>query len=403
MLTEQVSNISRYGTRRLLSLLAAASVCFILVTYWSIPKPHKDAILATVTGKASQLGHQAPIPAHQQPATAAVPPPPPPPTKKHASVWEAASNRTLGLDSLVFLNLPHRHDRYDAMAIQAHISDIKITRFAAVDAKELRDVGMPPTEKPTRLNLGEKGCWRAHANVWQHMLENQIPALLVLESDAGWDVNIRSIMGRLNGGFRELLKKDNPDTVFEEDPDDPWLARSGAWDMLSIGHCVDSRAEDGSHVVYDDPDAPNLGVTMKGIDTPLVHKRAVYRAHSIVCTTGYLVSLQGAARLLVRTTWNLEEPVDLIIAMMTASGELKTYSQQQVIVAQWAYIPGIGKDGDNSDIHGSEDKKDATTEGWERAKKNRASVEINEMYLYKEARFRDFALGRAWYHTIGDK
>ncbi|TLD21953.1 hypothetical protein PspLS_08228 [Pyricularia sp. CBS 133598] len=386
MVAEKSPIISLRGNRKLLYIVGAASFCFFLITYIRIPTPHKDAVLSAISS-------QSPL--------ARPPAPPPSPAKKHGSVLEAASNRTLGLDSIVFLNLPHRHDRYDAMAIQSHLAGIDVTRFAAVDAADVRtDQGMPPTEKPGKLRDGEKGCWRAHANVWQHMLERQIPAVLVLESDAGWDVNLRPIMGRLNGGFRKLLQQDNPDVVFEDDPDDPWLARSGVWDLLSLGHCVDTSR--GNFVVYHDPHAPSSDFTWGPVDGPLNQKRVVFRAKSIVCTTGYLVSLSGAARLLVRSSFNLDDPIDVMMAIMTEVGQLRTYAQQQRIIAQWEYIDGIGKSGSNSDIKGNASHVDGTKKGWEHAKAQMSTIQVRQEW-FKDVHFRDFALGRAWQTVFGDK
>ncbi|TLD07063.1 hypothetical protein PgNI_10262 [Pyricularia grisea] len=372
------------GNKRLLGVVGAASLCLLLITYLSIPTPHKDAVLSAVSSKASLMSR----PKSQTE-----------PSKKHGSVLEAASNRTLGLDSIVFLNLPHRHDRYDAMAIQSHLSGIDVTRFPAVDVADVQnDKGMPPTSKPGELKDGEKGCWRAHANVWQHMLERKIPAVLVLESDAGWDVNLRPIMGRLNGGFRKLLQQDNPDVVFEDDPDDPWLARSGVWDILSLGHCYDTSR--GNFVVYDDPHAPSSDFKWGPVEEPLNQKRVVFRAKSIVCTTGYLVSLSGAARLLVRSSFDLDNPVDVMMAIMTEVGELRTYAQHQRIIAQWEYIAGIGKSGSNSDIRADAGHVEGTKEGWEKAKARKSTVELRQEW-FADVHFRDFALGKAWRNVFG--
>ncbi|TLS25898.1 hypothetical protein PpBr36_06883 [Pyricularia pennisetigena] len=325
------------------------------------------------------------------------------PTTNAEAMFEAASNRTLGLDSIFFLNLPHRHDRFDAIAIQSHIADIQITHLPAVDGSTINDQGMPPLEKGDML-ASEKGCWRAHANVWRRMLENKIPAVLVLESDAGFDANLRPIMGRLNRAFRELLRKDNPGGAFDDaNTHDPWLSRSGAWDYLSVGHCHDSRPQDGSYVVYTDPDSSSKGFDVDDIEPslPREHKRVVYRAKTAICTAGYLVSLSGAAKLLVRTSMNLDGPVDTIISQMTEAGHLKTYSQRQMITPPWSYIQGVGKGNSNSDIHDGDKVEHATAEGWERLRNEKTAFEVQARYSM--AQLNDFALGRAWYHVFGEE
>ncbi|KAI6350427.1 hypothetical protein MCOR25_010553 [Pyricularia grisea] len=376
MMSEKITRLSSRGNGKLLGFLlgASSSFCIFLIFSTMTTPAHKDYL--------SQK-HSRPPPSHAQ---------------KVDAIFDAAANRTLGLDSIFFLNLPHRHDRFDAMAIQSHIADIQVTRFAAVDASTLTNQGMPPMQK-TDFLPSEKGCFRAHANVWQHMLENKIPASLVFESDAGFDAKLRPIMGRLNGAFRELLKKDNPDVVFDEtNTDDPWLSRSGTWDYLSIGHCLDTRLKDGNYIVYHDPDSSVNGFDVDDIEPslPRAHKRVVYRADSVICLAGYIISLSGAAKLLVRSNLNLDAPIDVLMAGMMQAGELRTYSQRQIIIPSWTFIPGIGKSGSNSDIHGNDEAENGTEAGWDRVRKEKSAVE-----LHAGTDLVDFALGRAWHHVIG--
>ncbi|TLD07492.1 hypothetical protein PgNI_10939 [Pyricularia grisea] len=391
MLSEKGPSLLLQGGRRTIGLLLiAAAFFFLLLTYISIPSyPRLPPATLTTSSTQSRPNPARPIPEAPKPHT--------------VSVYEAASNGTVGLDSLIFLNLPHRHDRFDAVAIQAHLSKLKITRFPAVDASQLKNSGMPPAEGNYVLKEGEKGCFRAHANVWQHMLENDIAATLVFESDAGWDINFRQIMGKLNGGFRNLLQKEYPDNreLFQENPDDPWLARSGTWDILSLGHCVDQRTN-GQYVVYDDPHAPNtdykFGLEMG--DVLLNHKRIVFRTNALFCTTGYLVSLSGAARMLVRMAWNFDVPVDVIMNQMINAGELRAYSMQQRPVVQWSYISGIGKGTSNSDIQSDGRPEEGNAEGWDRAKKDRSVYDYHGGYA--DASLVEFALNEAWHRIIGN-
>lgn len=77
---------------------------------------------------------------------------------------DAASNSTLGFDSIQFVNLPGRFDRLDAATLQAYLSGLDITEVHGVLADDIHEAGMPPTHR-NELKKGEKGCWRAHANV----------------------------------------------------------------------------------------------------------------------------------------------------------------------------------------------------------------------------------------------
>jgi GR25 family glycosyltransferase involved in LPS biosynthesis len=46
------------------------------------------------------------------------------------------------------------------------------------------------------------GIWRAHANVWRYIIDNNIQSALIIEDDVDWDVNIKQIMGTLNWNLR---------------------------------------------------------------------------------------------------------------------------------------------------------------------------------------------------------
>ena len=46
------------------------------------------------------------------------------------------------------------------------------------------------------------GIWRAHANVWRHMIDNDVQSALIIEDDVDFDTNIKEIMGMLNWQLR---------------------------------------------------------------------------------------------------------------------------------------------------------------------------------------------------------
>lgn len=50
--------------------------------------------------------------------------------------------------------------------------------------------------------LPELGIWRAHANVWRYIIENNIQSALIIEDDVDWDLHIKEIMGNLNWQLR---------------------------------------------------------------------------------------------------------------------------------------------------------------------------------------------------------
>lgn len=88
-----------------------------------------------------------------------------PSTRLHEPTGDSAGNSTLGFDTVYFINMATRYDRLDAASLQAYLSGIDITLSSGVSPDMMHDVGMPPTHTPGLLGDGQKGCWRAHANV----------------------------------------------------------------------------------------------------------------------------------------------------------------------------------------------------------------------------------------------
>lgn len=78
-----------------------------------------------------------------------------------------AGDRKLGFSSIKFINMPKRFDRADAATLQAYLSGLDLEYHPAVEPSDIdiHDVGMPPSSNQGALKPGEKGCWRAHANV----------------------------------------------------------------------------------------------------------------------------------------------------------------------------------------------------------------------------------------------
>lgn len=58
--------------------------------------------------------------------------------------------------------------------------------------------GMPGQVGPNSLvGRPPMGIWRAHANAWRHIIDNNLESALIIEDDVDWDVNIKEIMGSL--------------------------------------------------------------------------------------------------------------------------------------------------------------------------------------------------------------
>lgn len=78
-----------------------------------------------------------------------------------------AGNGTLGFSGIYFINMKKRYDRLDALALQCFLSGVQVKEVPAVEPDMMSDAGMPPSKSPSSVKVGERGAWRAHANVSQ--------------------------------------------------------------------------------------------------------------------------------------------------------------------------------------------------------------------------------------------
>ncbi|PHH90843.1 hypothetical protein CDD83_2509 [Cordyceps sp. RAO-2017] len=329
---------------------------------------------------------------------------------------QAAGNSTLGFDSIQFVNLRSRYDRHDAMTLQAFLSGLDIVESPGVEAHEIHDVGMPPSHTPGYLTDKEKGCYRAHANIWSDMLKKNQPAVLIVESDAAWDVNVRDIMANFNKHFIQFLRQigstpiKNPVRAarasggaqakqrIEYNPQDPWLSRH--WDVLSLGHCLEMPQHRDVFRAFPDAHVP-AGMDYWG--TTLGHDRVVRKSGGAVCLTGYAISQTGAAKLLLRTAVDFDDAADLIMRRMILAGDLIAYSVFPTIMSQWQYAEGIGMDqrGADSDIRGNGHalEKNTVMKGWDDVWKSGSAWEPKKGH--PDIAFQEMALSGAWNRIFG--
>lgn len=241
------------------------------------------------------------------------------------------------------------------------------------------------------------------------MLHDKTPAVLILESDAAWDVNLREIMSNLNQYFTYFLTELNSRSLpnpghdgrsqrnrrfVQLDPRDPW--HSTHWDLLSFGQCFEDSRNKNTALRFPDAHVP-AGKDYFG-DT-LGEERVARRSGGIVCTTAYAISQTGAVKLLLRGAVDLDNPIDLVMRRMIMSEDLLAYSIMPPIFGQWEYIPNIGmaERGANSDIHSGEDADKAAAvnmSGWDEVKRTGSVWQDREGH--PDAAFKDMALQAAW-------
>ncbi|KYK61302.1 hypothetical protein DCS_02444 [Drechmeria coniospora] len=361
---------------------------------------------------------QAAVPAADPPPAAKEEPqePPKPQLSNQELSMLAAGNSTLGFRSIEWINLKHRFDRLDALSLQAYLTGLDVTIVPAVEPGEIFDSGMPPTHRPV-VKTEEKGCWRAHANIWAKMLRENTPATLILEADATWDINIKEIMMNFNKHFTPFIieqrltpqteagwyamreaEKKGPDHVeqVDYDPNDPWHSRY--WDVLSIGQCFEGDAFKWASKKFPDPHVP-AGKDFFG--ETLGEERVVRQSGGMICTTAYAVSRAGAAKLLVRGAMDLDNPVDQLISQMIAGGGLKVYSVMPSIMAQWKYANNIGMDARhaNSDVN----KKESSDPRIDWTEVRKTGTVWVDRENHPNVAFKQNALRVAWERIVGDR
>ncbi|CAI4212677.1 unnamed protein product [Parascedosporium putredinis] len=170
----------------------------------------------------------------------------------------AAGNATLGFSKILMINMEQRWDKLDAATIQAYVSGLQIDMFKAVDGKreitDMGSVGMPPASGGNLSGGQRPAIAPTQTYIWTDMIMNRSPPILILEADASWDANLRSIMSLANENFiqylGEIKSKPQSSPVYQAqgivpseerpiqwDPRDPWLSEH--WDIISVGHCND--------------------------------------------------------------------------------------------------------------------------------------------------------------------
>ncbi len=205
---------------------------------------------------------------------------------------------TMTTPPIVVLNLKRRADRWAAWIQEAErVGLANYTRWEAIDG---RTIAITPDIQKLFLNndfnmrRGVVGCALTHMNVWLHIVENNIPALIILEDDA-------------------LLNE--PLTM-------PDLPRG--WDIFYYGGAVLRKQ-------YEPPEGPVRAIYPPGIpinDQVLIPK---FPDHMYFTAVGYMLSYTGASKLLNRLgKVGFNKPVDRF--MRDAFEILNVFSYRKLVV-----------------------------------------------------------------------
>lgn len=203
----------------------------------------------------------------------------------------------LGFDEVFMINLIRRTDRRDRMLRALYEQEIECKVIAAVDGKamnvsEINSLGihmMPGYSDPYHgrpLTKGELGCFLSHYNIWKEIAERGLKTSLVIEDDLRFEIF-----------FKRRLKN----LMIEIE------SQGLDWDLIYIGR---KRMQ---------------------VDHP---EKAVPKIHNLVeadysyWTLGYMMSLQGAQKLLRAEPLKMMLPVDEFLPVMFNKHPVSDYMKQ---------------------------------------------------------------------------
>ncbi|KAF2814092.1 uncharacterized protein BDZ99DRAFT_380318 [Mytilinidion resinicola] len=287
---------------------------------------------------------------------------PPPPT---------AANATLDFGAILYISMPFRTDRQDALSLMAAASGLKLTMIEGVDGDTISHKA-EPDGLPEKMRGSRLGCWRAHANAWRYVIDNNLGSALILEDDVDWDMNIREVMGLWNWQL-----KYNNTIRWGQDVKKGWSEECPYgcdWDELFMGQCANKPNDErlDLHQTYYDPNGPkledNLDTFKKEITqvwnmTQPDQMRITSPTFKPLCLQGYSLSHRGAMRMLYHNGGylGLAAPIDLEIAWRTAEGKLSGYTLTPPAISAWRV--GGGKDSDNDPVTDKEEIKASGNSG----------------------------------------
>ena len=199
-----------------------------------------------------------------------------------------------------------------------------------------------PPKSPPRFSLpfpARVGCWRAHANVWSHIISTGVSSALILEDDVDFSVGIRDILEGVSKQLQNITGAKNGE---------PYGIVDGKnnWDLLTLGHC-DYNIVDPKHNpkaakkirVWVDPYAPeSTKFSSLMPDAPSKRLRVLAPSKGSACNQGYAVTKEGAMRLLYNVGGPghmLNQPKDNLIQEQLSRGVLKGFLSVPDIVSQW--------------------------------------------------------------------
>jgi hypothetical protein len=268
------------------------------------------------------------------------------------------ANATLDFQEIIYLSMPYRTDRQDQLSLIAAVTGLKLTMLPGVMGDAIHPKAMPGhIGKNDMTGTPALGIWRAHANAWRHIIDNDIQSALIIEDDVDWDTNIKLIMGR----FQWQLKYNNTIRFGADNVQKGWQGEEECpygcdWDTLFVGQCGGKHNPLKLHQTYEDDTSPNITDVPNWVKkefnqhwniSDTANLRLIAPTWEPVCLMGYGVSRMGAMRLLYNIGgWMpFGHPVDNEMAWKQSAGKLSGYTLSPPVFTAWRV--GGGQDSDN--------------------------------------------------------
>ncbi|XP_068605952.1 procollagen galactosyltransferase 1, partial [Brachionichthys hirsutus] len=203
----------------------------------------------------------------------------------------------MGFDEIFMINLQRRGDRRERMSRALYEQDIAYKVVVAVDGNamnisEVHTMGihmLPSYSDPYHgrpLSKGELGCFLSHYNIWKEIAERRLHTSLVIEDDLRFEIFFKR---RLMNLMRE---------VEDEGLD---------WDLIYIGR---------KRMQVDHPEKA----------VPNIHN--LVEADYSYWTLGYMMSLEGAEKLLKAEPLKKVLPVDEFLPIMYNKHPVSDYMDE---------------------------------------------------------------------------
>ena len=206
-------------------------------------------------------------------------------------------NETLGFERIYAIGLPERTDKRDALTLASALTGLSLTWVPGVDGTTVSSKAAPPPWDYERRASGTLGCWRAHLNVIEQVVREQVATALILEDDADWDVTVKLQFGQFAGAVQALQAESRSHTS-------PY---GSGWDFLWLAHnriAISGSIQDMS-ILENDLTVPAVPLRhswwmQKVIPWPVSQNRTrcAFRATDGTGGTGYAVTLAAAQKIL---------------------------------------------------------------------------------------------------------